>query len=76
MLNFSVPQLTSDGKNYAQTVFENIVKERYIISKQTNTSYADTANISASERKLLIKLIIDDLKKQRDMIEQSKQKVK
>lgn len=76
MLNFSVPQLTSDGKNYAQTVFENIVKERYIISKQTNTSYSDTGNISASERKLLIKLIIDDLKKQRDMIEQSKQKVK
>ena len=76
MLNFSVPQSTYDGKNYAQTVFENIVKERYIISKQTNTSYADTGNISASERKLLIKLIIDDLKKQRDMIEQSKQKVK
>ena len=68
MLNFSVPQLTSDGKNYAQTVFENIVKERYIIYKQTNTSYSDTGNISASERKLLIKLIIDDLKKQRDMI--------
>lgn len=76
MPHFFVPKLTSDGKPYAKTVYDNIIKERYIISKQTNTSYADTATITPTERKLLLKLIMDDLSKQREMIEQSKRKLK
>lgn len=76
MPHFFVPKLTSDGKPFAKTVYDNIVKERYMISKQTNTSYADTANITPTERKLLLKLIIDDLNKQKELMEQTKQKLK
>ena len=68
--------MTSDGKPYAKTVYDNIVKERYIISKQTNTSYSDTAYITPTERKLLIKLIMDDLNKQKELIEQAKRNSK
>lgn len=68
---FSVPKLTSNGKPYAVKLYESLVKERYIISNNLNTSYTDTANVTPLERRLLLDFIIDDLKKRKDMIEQS-----
>lgn len=53
-------------------MYENLIKERYIISKHTNTSYADTGDISPKERHALINLIIKDLQTQKEMIDNSR----
>lgn len=65
--------MTSDGKPIANILYENIVKERYIISKQLNTSYTDTASITPTERKMLIKYIIEDAKRRKEDMEAAKQ---
>ena len=41
--------------------FKEIAKERYMISKHTNTSYSDTANITPSERAYILQFIVEDL---------------
>jgi len=59
---------------YGPQRYKDICKERYIISKHTNTSYGDTKNITPTERKLLIEFIVEDLKKQQELIDQQEQK--
>lgn len=65
--------MTSDGKPVANILYENIVRERYIISKQLNTSYTDTASITPTERKMLIKYIIEDAKRRKEDMEAARQ---
>lgn len=43
-------------------IMKNIVEERYYISKYTNTSFSDLYNVTPFEKKILIKLISDDIK--------------
>ena len=74
MQSFFDPLLTSDGKPYATERFRQIVQERYIISKHSNTSYIDTLEVTPTERTYLIQFILDDLQKQKDMIDKQKQK--
>lgn len=74
MQNFFDPLLTSDGKPYATERFKQIVQERYIISKHSNTSYIDTLEVTPTERTYLIQFILDDLQKQKEMIDKQKQK--
>lgn len=71
-MNFFDPLLTSDGKPFGQEKFKEIVQERYLISKHTNTSYADTKDITPTERSLLLNFVVKDLEKQRDLIEKTK----
>ena len=40
---------------------ENIIEEGYYISKYTHTSYKDLDNITPFEKKVLIKLISNDI---------------
>lgn len=54
-------------------IYKDIVKERYLISKHTNTSYVDTANISHVERNYLMQFIAEDLQRQKDMYDKAKQ---
>lgn len=72
-MNFFDPLLTSDGKPFGQEKFKEIVQERYLISKHTNTSYADTKDITPTERSLLLNFVVKDLEKQRDLIEKQRQ---
>ena len=45
-------------------------KERYIISKHTNTSYLDVGDITPTERAYLIEFIKEDLERKRQIIQQ------
>lgn len=63
------PQKTSDGKPYGPIRYEEIVRERYIISKFINTSYNDVGQITPVERQFLINYIVEELK-----IQENKQK--
>lgn len=71
-LNFLDPQLTDKGKPYGPWRYKNIVKECYIITKNTNTPYSDILNMTPTERELIIEFLSEDFKKQQENIEQAK----
>ena len=75
-MSFLDPQLTTDGKPWGPHRYKEIVKERWYISKHTNTSYSDTGNITPLEREYLIEFINEDLKATKDIIEKSNRKGK
>ena len=66
--------MTSDGKPYALNRYKQIVQERYLISKNCNTSYTDLGDVSPLERKYIIEFITDELQKQKDIIDKQRQK--
>lgn len=47
-----------------------------MISKHTNTSYIDTLNITPVERTYLLQFIVEDLTKQKEIIDTLKQNQK
>lgn len=60
--------MTFDGKPYSVERFKQIVKERYVISKNSNISYQDTGVMSPVEREYVLQFIQEDLKRQVDAI--------
>ena len=68
--------MTNDGKPYAPWRYEQLVKECYVISKNSNTSFEDIKKITPTERNLLLKFINEEALKTQELIEQSKQKKK
>ena len=71
--SFSVQELTINGNDYSVERFKQIVQERYIISKRSNTSYTDVGKISPVERQYLLDIIIDEINREKERIEQQKQ---
>ena len=61
------PQLTPDGKPYAPVRYEQIVEERYLISKHIHTSYKDLGDVTPLERKYLLKFIERDLVRENEL---------
>ena len=53
--------------------FKGLARERYLISKHTNTSYKDTAYITPIERQYIFEFIMDELQKQKEAYEKIKQ---
>ena len=66
--------MTNEGEPYGPARYKEIVKERYLISKHTNTSYADTESITPTERNYLIEFITEELQKQQEAYEKAKAK--
>jgi hypothetical protein len=73
--SFLDPQLTKDGKPYGPWRYKEIVKERYLISKNINTSYNEVGKITPVERKYLIEFLAEEIKKSKELAEQAKQKI-
>ena len=63
--------MTEDGKPYGPTRYKEIAKERYLISKHTNTSYDDTATVTPLERNYLLEFLVEDLQRQKDMYDKA-----
>lgn len=72
MLNFFGLQLTSCSKEEIEKIFSNTLNECYIISKHINTSFSDVKQMTPTERRFIIKFIIDDMKKEQDLIKAAK----
>ena len=72
--NFLDPLTTSDGKPYGPIRYQQIVKESYIISKNSNTSYNDVLKMTPTEREAILSYISEEFKKTQDMIDKSKNK--
>lgn len=65
------PQSTEDGKPLGPSKYKEIAKERYIISKHTNTSYKDTEYISPLERGYILEFITEDLQRQKEIYDKA-----
>ena len=63
--------MTEDGKPYAPLRYKEIAKERYLISKHTNTSYDDTSNITPLERGYILEFLIEDFQRQKEMYDKA-----
>lgn len=68
--------MTSDGKPYAPQRFKDITRERYLISKYSNTSYKDLDNITPTEREYLLEFIYEELRKEQELYEEAKRNKK
>ena len=63
--------MTENGQPYGPTRYKEIAKERYLISKHTNTSYDDTSNITPLERGYLLEFLVEDMQRQKDMYDRA-----
>ena len=63
--------MTEDGKPYGPSRYKEIARERYLISKHTNTSYDDTSNITPLERGYLLEFLVEDMQRQKDMYDRA-----
>ena len=70
--SFLDPQFTKEGKPYGPIRYKEIVKERYLISKNMNTSYNEIGQITPIERKYIMEFIIDEIKKSNELVEKRK----
>ena len=65
------PQLI-EHPEHASRQYKELVKERYIITKHTNTSYNETADITPLERRYIFEFIMEELKKQKEAFDKLK----
>ena len=72
--NFLGPLFDENGEPTGPVEYENLVKERYLISKRLHTSYTDTGDISVHERKLLLKYISDEINKEKEALSKQRNK--
>ena len=74
--SFLDPQLTSDGKPYGPIRYKEIVRERYWLTKNLNTSYNDLGEITPLERYYLLEFLAEEIKKAKEVAEKRKQETK
>lgn len=74
--SFLDPQLTKDGKPYGPFRYKEIVRERYLISKNMNTSYNDIGKITPLERRYIMEFLVEEVNKTKEAIEKQKLKNK
>ena len=65
--------MTDEGKPYGPIRYKNIARERYLISKYTNTSYEDTSRITPLERGYILEFITEDLERQKEMYDKARE---
>ena len=65
--------MTSDGKPYAPIRYRQLVKERYIIARQCNTSYTDTGSITPKEREYIFEFIDEEVDERQKAIDEATQ---
>ena len=68
--------MTEEGRPYGPFKYKEIVKERYLISKHTNTSYEDTSRITPLERGYILEFITDDLQRQKELYDKAREEAK
>lgn len=66
------PQLTKEGKPYGPARYKEIVTERYLISKNINTSYNDIGKMTPLERQYILELLVDEQRRIKDLEQKRK----
>ena len=68
--------MTDEGKPYGPIRYKNIARERYLISKHTNTSYEDTSRITPLERGYILEFTTEDLERQKEMYDKAREEAR
>lgn len=71
-MNSLDPQLSDEDK---AKKFKNLIKERYIITKNTNTSYMDAGEMIPIERKYIIEFLEAESKQMQEELNKKKQQL-
>jgi hypothetical protein len=66
------PQKTKDGKPYGPVRYQEIVRERYFITKNGGVSYEDTGSMTPTERQLYASYIIEEFEKTKKAMEEAR----
>lgn len=74
--SFLDPQTTNNDKPYGPVRFKQIIKECYIISKNTNTPYTEILDITPTERNELLNLIIEENQKNEEAFARARNETK
>lgn len=74
-MNSLDPQTTNDGKPYGPIKYKEIVKERWLIAKNSNIPYSDTETMTPTERYYILEFIADEIKRTNEAIEKRKQEI-
>lgn len=64
--------LIVDDPTYRSVAMQNLIQEKYQISKRLHTSFLELDEITPTERKALLKLIINDLEEQKRILDSVK----
>ena len=67
--------LVVDDPEFKSVMMNNIIQEKYQISKRIHTSFTELDNITSVERKALLKLILKDLEEQKRIMDAARNKV-
>ena len=67
--------LIVDDPAYKSAAMQNLIQEKYQISKRLHTSFLELDEITPTERKALLKLIISDLEEQKRIMDSIKNQV-
>lgn len=68
-VNFLDPQYTEEGKLYAPLRYKQLVRERFLIAHNCNTSYVDVGKITPTEKVYLLEIIEESANKNKELIE-------
>ena len=69
-MTFFDPPLNSKGQPYGPERYKEIVKERYLISKNINTSYNEVGKITPLEREYIIEFLVDEIKQSKKLADE------
>jgi hypothetical protein len=70
------PQKTKDGKPYGPVRYQEIVRERYFVTKNSGVSYEDTGKMTPTERQLYVNFIVEEFEKTKRAMEEAQQKAR
>lgn len=75
-MNFLDPLETKDGQPYAPIKYKQLVKECYLISKNTHTSYNEVMQMSPTERQYLLNFLFEDAQRREQELQAQKDTIK
>lgn len=64
--------LEVDDPDFKSFTMQNIIQEKYHLSKRLHTSFTELDEITPTERRTLLKLLIEDLQEQERIIQAAK----
>ena len=69
-------QYSDANHDFKSRLFEDLVEEGFYISKYTHTSYPEIEKITPLKRKILIKLISEDIESRNKAYEEARKAIK
>lgn len=70
--NFFDQQMLTNPETYYRERIDMLMRERYLIAKQLNTSFIETNEMTPKEREYMIKLFLEERDKLKEMHESNR----